>query len=81
MSSLDKLITFNALHILLIILISNIIINSSLDLDSVLNGFYYVLSMEPLGFWFLMIHIIIAYIMLISVKIELGFHAAITFNL
>jgi hypothetical protein len=81
MPKVDKLITFNALHILLIGLISNIIINSSLDLDSVLNGIHYVLNMEPPGFWFLMIHIIIAYIVLTSVKIELGFHVAIRFNL
>ena len=71
MAEIDKLITLNAFHILLIIVISNIIINSNFDF--ILDAIYYVLNMETPGFWFLMLHILIAYIMLINLKIELGF--------
>lgn len=79
MAEVDKLICFNAFHILLIIVISNIIINS--NYDYILNAIYYVLNMETPGFWFLMLHIVIAYIMLTGLKFELGFRAAIKFNL
>lgn len=79
MPEVDKSISFNALHILLIILISNIIINNNYEL--IINAINYVINMETPGFWFLMLHIFIAYIMLTALKIELGFHAAIKFNL
>lgn len=79
MPVLDKSISFNALHILLIVLISNIIINNKWE--SIMETTYYVLNMETPGFWFLMLHIVIAYIMLTALKIELGFHAAIKVNL
>lgn len=79
MPVLDKSISFNALHILLIVLISNIIINNKWE--SIMETTYCVLSMETPGFWFLMLHIVIAYIMLTALKIELGFHAAIKVNL
>lgn len=79
MPEVDKSISFNALHILLIISISNIIINSNWEL--IINGLYYVFSIDRPGFWFLMLHIFIAYIFLTALKIELGFHASIKLNL
>jgi hypothetical protein len=79
MPEIEKSISFNAFHILLIVLISNIIINN--NYESIKNVINYVLSMETPGFWFLMLHIVIAYIMLTALKIELGFHAAIKLNL
>ena len=79
MPEIDKSISFNALHILLIVLISNIIINNSWE--SIINAIYYVLNMDIPGFWFLMMHILIAYILLISLQIKLGFHVSIKFNL
>jgi hypothetical protein len=78
MPELDKSISFNAFHILLILMISNIIFNPSWYYEFFMNG---ILNMEPLGFWFLMIHIIIAYIMLTSLQIELGFHVSVKINL
>lgn len=82
MPSVNKQLSFNAFHILLIIMISNIIIHpSSRHLEHIVNGMYYVLNMEPLGFWFLMIHIIIAYIILTNLEIGIGFQANIKFNL
>lgn len=79
MPEVEKSISFNALHILLIVLISNIIINSKFDY--ILDAVNYILNMETPGFWFLMLHIVIAYIILTALKIELGFHAAIKLNL
>ncbi len=81
MPEIDKSISFNALHILLIVLISNIIINTSWYSEFIKYVIYHVSNMDPPGFWFLMIHITIAYIMLTSVKIELGFRASIKINL
>jgi hypothetical protein len=77
----DNSISFNAFHILLIILISNIIINPSWNWESLLNAIYYVLEMETPGFWFLMMHVIIAYIMLTSLEFHINFRADIKFNL
>lgn len=82
MQRVDKQLSFNAFHILLIIMISNIIINpSSWHLEHIVNGIYYVLNMEPLGFWFLMIHIIIAYIILTNLEFDIVIQANIKFNL
>ena len=72
-------ISFNAFHILLIILISNIIINN--NCESLLNAIYYVLEMETLGFWFFVTHVVIAYIMLTSLEFHINFRADIKFNL
>ena len=81
MSEVEKSINFNAFHILLIVVISNILMNHSWDwefLDSAIN---YVLDMQTLELWFLIIHIIIAYIILTSLQFEFEFRAAINFNL
>jgi hypothetical protein len=79
MPEIDKLLRFNAFHILLIALIINIIINNNHEF--IVNIIYEVFNMETLGFWFLMIHILIAIVLLINLKFELGFRAAIKFNL
>lgn len=81
MPRVDKQLSFNAFHILLIILISNIIIHPSWYVEHIVNGMYYILNMEPLGFWFLMIHIIIAYIILTDLEIDIVFQANIKCNL
>lgn len=79
MPEVDKLICFNAVHVLFIILICHTIITN--NWEYIINSIYYILNLETPGLWFLMMHILIAYIMLISLKIELGFHASIKFNL
>lgn len=81
MQRVDKQLSFNAFHILLIILISNIIINPSWYLEDIVNGMYYLLNMEPLGFWFFMIHLIIVYIILTNLEIDVKFHVSVKFNL
>ncbi len=81
MSEVEKSINFNAFHILLIVVISNILMNHSWDwefLDSTIN---YVLDIQTPELWFLIIHIIIAYIILTSLQFEFEFRAAINFNL
>lgn len=75
----DKSISFNAFHILLIIIISNIIIYNKFE--SLLNATYYVLEMETPGFWFLMMHVVIAYIMLTSLEFDINLRADIKFTL
>jgi len=78
MPEVDKLICFNAFHILLIALISNSILTN--NWEYIINSVYYIFNLETPGFWFLMLHMTLAYIMLTSLKIELGFHAALKFN-
>ena len=78
MPEIDKIISFNAFHVLLIILICNTIITN--NWEYIINLIYYILNLDVPGFWFLILHITIAYIMLISLKIELGFHASIKFD-
>ena len=79
MPELDKLICFNAFHVLLIILICNSILTN--NWEYIINSIYYILNLDTPEILFLLLHITIAYIMLISLKIELGFHAAVKFNL
>jgi len=79
MASMDKLISFNAFHIVLIAMICNTIITN--NYEYITNTIYYILNLETPGFWFLMLHIFIVYIMLISLTFELSFHATIKFNL
>jgi hypothetical protein len=81
MSEVEKSINFNGFHILLIVIITNILTNNAWDwefLDSAIN---YVLDMQTLELWFLIIHIIIAYIILTSLQFEFEFRTAINFNL
>lgn len=79
MPEVDKLICFNAFHVLLIIMMCNSILTN--NWEYIINSIYYLLNLETPGFWFLILHMTIAYIMLTSLKIELGFRAAIKFNL
>jgi hypothetical protein len=79
MAEVDKLICFNGFHILLVILISVVVINNKFDF--IINVINYIINIDAPGFWFLMIHIILAYIILTSIKIQLGFRAAVNFNL
>jgi hypothetical protein len=81
MSEVEKSLNFNGFHILLIVIITNILMNNSLDrefLDSAIN---YLLDIQTPELWFLIIHIIIAYIILTSLQFEFEFRAAINFNL
>jgi hypothetical protein len=77
MPEVDKLFSFNGFHILLVLMISNII--STKNWEYIIDTIYYIFSFDTPGFWFLLLHMIVAYLILISLKIELGFHASIKF--
>lgn len=79
MAEVDRSIYFNAFHILLVSLIGIIINNSNFDF--IIYIINYIINIDTPGFWVLMMHIFIVYIVLISIKIEIGFRAAISFNL
>jgi hypothetical protein len=77
MPEVDKLLIFNGFHILLVLMISNIISTNSWEY--IIDTIHYIFSFDRPGFWFLLLHIIVAYVMLTCLKIELGFHASIKF--
>jgi hypothetical protein len=77
MPEVDKLISFNAFHILLVLMISNIITTN--NWEYITNSIYYIFSFDSPGIWFLLLHIFVAYVLLTCLKIELGFHASIKF--
>ena len=79
MPEVDKLISFNAFHVLLIVMFINSILTN--NWEYIINAIYYIFNLETPGFWFLMIHIILVYLILTNLKVELGFHAALKFNL
>jgi hypothetical protein len=82
MSNIDKSINFNAFHILLIIIIINIFMNlMTWNWEFVDSAIYYISNLQTPEFWFLMIHVILAYIILTSLQFEFDFRAAINFNL
>jgi len=83
MPELDKVITFSGLHILLIVLISNIIsdlFNDKNSFEYITNLINYAFSLEKIQFWFFIINIVALYIFLVCLKIEFGFRASISFN-
>jgi hypothetical protein len=77
MPEIDKLICFNAFHVLFILMICNLIVTN--NWEYIINSIYYILNLETPGFWFLVLHSSIAYIILTNLKIELGFRASIKF--
>lgn len=79
MIKFDKFICFNAFHILLIIMISNIIINS--NFEYILNSINYLININTREFWFLIFHVVIAYIILINLHIEIEIKSIIKCNL
>ena len=83
MTEFNKLMCFNAFHIVLVAIISNIISNIIINnnYESLLNAIYYLINIELCDFWILMTHIIITYILLINLTFEIGFRGAIKFNL
>ena len=77
MPEVDKLLSFNGFHILLVLMISNII--STNNWEYIIDSIQYIFSFDRPGFWFLVLHMIVAYLILTNLKIELGFHASIKF--
>lgn len=76
---LNELIEFNALHILIVMISINMFINNSWD--NVINFILYIWSFEPFGFWVFILHIVLAVIILLNIKFELGIYANAKLNL
>lgn len=79
MPEVDKQIVFNAFHVCMVVFIVNLIFNN--NWDYIINFINYLINIETPGFWFIILHILIAYLILAHLQIELGFHAAVKFNL
>ena len=79
MPELDKEVTFSAFHVCVVAFILNLLING--NYDYIINFINYLISVEAPGFWFIILHILLIYLMLTSLKFEIGFHAAIKLNL
>ena len=79
MPEVDKQLTFNALQMCMLVLLLNLIITC--DLNYIINFINYLINVEAPGFWFIIIHILLIFIMLNQLQFELGFRAAIKFNI
>ena len=79
MPEVDKQLTFNAFHICMVGLVINLLINN--NYDYIINFVNYLINIETPGYWFIILHMVLVYLILSNVQFELGFHAAIKFNL
>jgi hypothetical protein len=79
MPGVDRQFTFNAFHICMVVLVINLLINS--NYDYIIDFVNYLISIETPGFWFIILHMLLVYLVLANVQFELGFRAAIKFNL
>jgi hypothetical protein len=76
MPEVDKQLTFNASQMCMLVLLLNLIITG--DLNYIINFINYLINVEAPGFWFIIIHILLIFNQL---QFELGFRAAIKFNI
>jgi hypothetical protein len=79
MPEVDKQITFTAFHICMAALAINLVMNG--NYDYIINFINYLINFENTGLWFVLLHILILYILLSNLEFELGFRAAIKFNI
>jgi hypothetical protein len=79
MPEVDKQVTFNAFHICMVAFVLNLMING--NYDYIINSINYLINVEAPGFWFIMLHMLLVYLILTHLQFELGFRAAIKFNL
>jgi hypothetical protein len=79
MPEVDKQLTFNASQMCMLVLLLNLIITG--DLNYIINFINYLINIESPGFWFIIIHILLIFIMLNQLQFEVGFRAAIKFNI
>lgn len=79
MPEVDKQVIFNAFDICMVAFVLNLLING--NYDYIINFINYLINVDGPGFWFIILHMLLVYIILIHLKFELGFHAAIKLNL
>ncbi len=77
MAEIDKLISFNGLHVIIFIFTYNLLMNNGSLLEYI-GG--YILRIESPTLWFFCGHILVAYLILTKLTFELGFRAAIKFK-
>lgn len=84
MFEINMVNNYDAFHILMVIVCGYIVININhilINIYYIIDSLHYMINMNDNGFWVLILHILIAYIILISLKIEIEFRATIKFNL
>jgi len=79
MPEVDKQLTFNAFHIFTGAFVINLLLNG--NYDYIINFINYLMNTEAPGFWFIILHILLVYLILSHLEFEFGFRAAIKFNL
>ena len=79
MPELDKEVTFSAFHVCVVAFILNLLING--NYDYIINFINYLINTETPGFWFIILHVLLFYLILTNLHFELGFRAAIKFNI
>jgi hypothetical protein len=79
MPEVDKQLNFNALHILLVTIVINFMLNN--NINYIIDSINYIINLGTPGLWFLLLHILLFVIILSSLKFELGFRASIKLNL
>jgi len=77
MVELNNGITFNGVHIVIIIFIINLIINNGSLFEYIRK---YLMVVETLNLWLFFIHMFILYLILSNITFEFGFRAAIKFK-
>lgn len=77
MAEIDKLISFNGLHVIMFIFTYNLLINNG-SLFEYIAG--YISRIEYPTLWFFFGHILVAYLLLTKLIFEFGFRAAIKFK-
>lgn len=78
MTEVNKNLKINGLNIVIIVFIIYTI--ATQNWNFIIDTIIYIKNLQSLDFWFLILHIKTAYLLLVSLKIELGFHASIKFN-
>ena len=79
MPEVDKQVTFNAFHVCMVAFVLNLLVNG--NYDYIINFINYLINVEAPGFWFIMLHILLVYLLLTSLQVEIGFRAAIKLNI
>ncbi len=83
MAEFDKQVNFNGFHILIPVFIISLLLSDNVPYMDIINAIPYrdIINLNNPGFWFIILHILITYIILTCIKFELGFRAAIKINI
>ena len=76
--NINKQLNLNAFHVVILGFVINLIFGYN---DYIINFIDYIMTISVSGFMFLSIHILLAYLILIHLQFDFGFHTAIHFTL